>query len=136
MHRAFLIGNGESRVGFDLERLRPLGTIVGCNALHRDFTPDVICAVDHGVMHEIYTQVFVIRYQCYFRDWTKVPAHMYRMIVEGNVSKGDVEELRREGILQENNRGEATEFVFHGSRLEGAVHIVKKNKENLEKKKN
>ena len=39
---------------------------------------------------------------------------MYRMIVEGNVSKGDVEELRREGILQENNRGEATEFVFHG----------------------
>ena len=32
MHRAFLIGNGESRVGFDLERLRPLGTIVGCNA--------------------------------------------------------------------------------------------------------
>ena len=30
---------------------------------------------------------------------------MYRMIVEGNVSKGDVEELRREGILQENNKG-------------------------------
>ena len=86
-------------------------------------------------MHEIYIRIFVIRYG-YFRDWTKVPAHMYRMIVEGNVSKGDVEELRREGILQENNRGEATEFVFHEPRLEGAVHIVKKNKENLEKKKN
>ena len=86
-------------------------------------------------MHEIYHTGICNKIPGYFRDWTKVPAHMYRMIVEGNVSKGDVEELRREGILQENNRGEATEFVFHGSRLEGAVHIVKKNKENLEKKK-
>ena len=24
------------------------------NAIYRDFTPDVLTAVDHGIMHEIY----------------------------------------------------------------------------------
>ena len=37
--RVFCIGNGESRKGFDLEKLRPYGKIYGCNALYRDFTP-------------------------------------------------------------------------------------------------
>ena len=30
--RVFCIGNGESRQGFDLEKLRKHGTIYGCNA--------------------------------------------------------------------------------------------------------
>ena len=100
MHRAFLIGNGESRVGFDLERLRPLGTIVGCNAIHRDFTPDVICAVDHGVMHEIYHTGICNKIPGYFRDWTKVPAQMtYEpMIVWWYVSKGEAENHLRRNI--------------------------------------
>jgi len=49
----FVIGNGESRKGFDLEQLRPLGTIYGCNALYRDFIPDVLVAVDEGMIKEI-----------------------------------------------------------------------------------
>ena len=52
--RVFCIGNGESRQGFDLEKLRQHGTIYGCNAIYRDFMPDVLTAVDHGIMHEIY----------------------------------------------------------------------------------
>ena len=54
MNRAYCIGNGESRKGFDLERLRKTGKIFGCNALHREFLPDVLTAVDHGIMHEVY----------------------------------------------------------------------------------
>lgn len=49
----FVIGNGESRTGFDLEQLRPLGPIYGCNALYRDFIPDVLVAVDDGMVKEI-----------------------------------------------------------------------------------
>ena len=131
--RVFCIGNGESRVGFDLERLRVLGTIVGCNALHRDFTPDVICAVDHGVMHEIYHSGICNHIQGYFRDWTKIPEKMYRMVVEGNVSSKDIDLIRKEGVLTENNKGLSKEFVFHGSKLEGVAHIIKKNKEVIEK---
>lgn len=131
--RVFCIGNGESRVGFDLERLRVLGTIVGCNALHRDFTPDVICAVDHGVMHEIYHSGICNHIQGYFRDWTKIPEKMFRMVVEGNVSSKDIDLIRKEGVLTENNKGLSKEFVFHGSKLEGVAHIIKKNKEVIEK---
>jgi hypothetical protein len=49
----FLIGNGKSRQHFDLERLRPYGTIFGCNALYRDFTPDVLMAIDAKMLKEI-----------------------------------------------------------------------------------
>jgi len=49
----FIIGNGESRQDFDLERLRGKGTIMGCNALYRDFIPDVLMAVDQRMIVEI-----------------------------------------------------------------------------------
>jgi len=71
MKRVFCIGNGESRKGFDLEQLRPHGKIYGCNAIYRDFMPDVLTAVDHGIMHEIYHAGIAQKIPCYFRDWTK-----------------------------------------------------------------
>ena len=50
---AFIIGNGKSRDGFDLEKLRPYGKIYGCNALYRDFEPDFLVAIDDGMIDEI-----------------------------------------------------------------------------------
>ena len=135
MSRVFCIGNGESRLGFDLERLRPLGTIMGCNALYRDFMPDALTGVDHGIMHEIYHKGVACKIPCFFRDWTKVPAFHYKMMVEGAISKMDLELVRNEkGVFTENERGLSEEFVFHGSKLEGLAHIIKKNKEVIEKK--
>lgn len=49
----FLIGNGKSRSTFDLERLRGVGTIMGCNALHRDFFPDILVAIDSKMLNEL-----------------------------------------------------------------------------------
>lgn len=49
----FLIGNGKSRQDFDLERLRGHGTIIGCNALYRDFTPDLLVTIDAKLIDEI-----------------------------------------------------------------------------------
>lgn len=49
----FLIGNGVSRKDFDLERLRPHGLIIGCNALYREFTPDLLIVVDVKMITEI-----------------------------------------------------------------------------------
>lgn len=49
----FLIGNGTSRKDFDLERLRGKGTIIGCNALYREFTPDVLIAIDAKLLTEL-----------------------------------------------------------------------------------
>jgi len=43
---AYCIGNGPSRKGFDLDRLKSSGQTYGCNALYRDFIPDFIFSVD------------------------------------------------------------------------------------------
>lgn len=53
MSRVFLIGNGISRRDIKLETLRPHGDIFGCNALYREFTPDVLVCVDHRMAYEI-----------------------------------------------------------------------------------
>jgi hypothetical protein len=50
---AFLIGNGLSRKGFDLESLRGQGHIIGCNWLYRDFTPDTLTMIDTPPQHAI-----------------------------------------------------------------------------------
>ena len=43
---AYCIGNGPSRHGFDLNKLKSSGQTYGCNALYRDFLPDFIFSVD------------------------------------------------------------------------------------------
>ena len=48
---AFIIGNGESRIGFDLYSL-PQDTY-GCNALYRDYEPDYLIVVDQMMYKEI-----------------------------------------------------------------------------------
>lgn len=49
----FLIGNGLSRNNFDLNALKSKGLVVGCNALYRDFSPDILTAVDVRMLKEI-----------------------------------------------------------------------------------
>jgi len=43
---AYCIGNGPSRKGFDLNKLKDTGQTYGCNALYRDFIPNFIFSVD------------------------------------------------------------------------------------------
>lgn len=50
---AFVLGNGKSRSRLQVENLRGLGTIYGCNALYRQFEPDILVAVDVKMVNEI-----------------------------------------------------------------------------------
>lgn len=50
---AYIIGNGPSRKGFDLNLLKETGQIYGCNALYRDFRPDYLFSVDAKMSKEI-----------------------------------------------------------------------------------
>ena len=43
---SFVLGNGQSRREINLGQLREHGKIYGCNALYREFTPDVLVATD------------------------------------------------------------------------------------------
>ena len=59
MGKAFIIGNGKSRIGFDLMLLKHNGTVFGCNALYRDFDisnyalPHYLVAIDPKMQEEI-----------------------------------------------------------------------------------
>ena len=129
MKRIFCIGNGESRKGFDLEQLRQYGRIYGCNALWRDFTPDVLICVDQGIMHEVYQSGYCDKHDAWFRDWTTIPAHMYNSMLYGGMDDVNTEELKEYYDKHiENERGDASEFVFHGSQLSGLVSIIKSGK--------
>jgi hypothetical protein len=67
MNTAFVIGNGISRQSVDLELLRPLGKIYGCNALYRDFIPDVLIATDKPIATEIQNSGYPIKHKFYTR---------------------------------------------------------------------
>ena len=49
MTRAFVLGNGTSRRDISVPALKSLGQIYGCNALYREFTPDVLVATDQPI---------------------------------------------------------------------------------------
>ena len=132
MKRVFCIGNGESRQGFDLEKLRQYGTIYGCNAIYRDFMPDVLTAVDHGIMHEIYHAGVAQKIPCYFRDWTKVPAMTYESMLYSGADKVEADEHLKY-VLKSNDRGDSKEYVMHGSNIQGIVNMIKREPNKFKK---
>ena len=130
--RVFCIGNGESRQGFDLDKLKPFGKIYGCNAIYRDYMPDVLTAVDHGIMHEIYHAGVAQKIPCYFRDWTKVPAMTYESMLYAGADKVEADEHLKY-VLKSNDRGDSKEYVMHGSNIQGIVNMIKREPDKFKK---
>ena len=66
--QAIAIGNGESRLGFDLKHIANHKAGIGgadrlqsygCNALYRDFTPDFLIAVGKDIIEELSTKDYL-----------------------------------------------------------------------------
>jgi hypothetical protein len=53
MAAAFVLGNGVSRQALDLTQLKTLGTTYGCNAIYREFEPDVLISTDTPISERI-----------------------------------------------------------------------------------
>lgn len=53
MAAAFVLGNGVSRQALDLNQLKTLGTTYGCNAIYREFVPDVLISTDAPISERI-----------------------------------------------------------------------------------
>ena len=47
-----IVGNGESRRGFDISPLKDFSTVVGCNALHRDYMLEYLVCCDKHMCQE------------------------------------------------------------------------------------
>lgn len=53
MNSACVIGNGPSRLNFDLQHIQKSMKTYGCNALYRDFMPDYLISMDYNMVKEI-----------------------------------------------------------------------------------
>ena len=84
----FVLGNGPSRKNIDPNSLP--GLVIGCNACYRDFKPDVICAMDAGIISDIIDSGF--DGDCYFThdSWNLLPAD-----AKPSLSNGSEHETKR-----------------------------------------
>lgn len=51
--KACVIGNGPSRLQFDLNKIAETMTTYGCNALYRDYLPNYLISMDYNMVKEI-----------------------------------------------------------------------------------
>ena len=127
--RVFILGNGQSRLGVNLEKLKEYGKVYGCNAIYRDFEPDVLVGVDQGIMHEMYHSGICEKIPTYFRNWSKVPVELYENMIKAGATDEDLRLAKEEGAFYENERTkDCKEFVMHGSSVAGVAHVVRSDK--------
>ena len=67
MSRAFVLGNGVSRQGIDLDLLQSLGPVYGCNAIYREFTPTVLISTDVPISEAIQRTGYAQKNRMYTR---------------------------------------------------------------------
>ena len=63
--RAFVLGNGESRAKLSISRMSKHGYIYGCNAIYREFRPDVLITVDPDMAKEIAKSEYINLWKVY-----------------------------------------------------------------------
>ena len=67
MAAAFVLGNGVSRQAVDLTQLKTLGTTYGCNAIYREFVPDVLISTDTPISERIQSEGYSQQHVHYTR---------------------------------------------------------------------
>lgn len=67
MSIAFVLGNGISRKNINLQLLHSIGKIYGCNALYREYTPDVLVATDRPIAAHIQNSGYAKKNSFYTR---------------------------------------------------------------------
>jgi hypothetical protein len=72
---AFVLGNGESRKGIEINDLKEKGTVYACNAVYRTHQPDWLIAVDPKMMNEIAETDYVEHNKVYSNFNTQYQKH-------------------------------------------------------------
>ena len=67
MSRAFVLGNGVSRLEVNLNTVKECGPIYGCNALYREFVPDVLISTDKPISDRIQNEGYAQKHRMYTR---------------------------------------------------------------------
>jgi len=87
---AVCLGNGQSRQGLDLTKMKDYATVIGCNAIYRDFTPDILVALDSSISHEIYRKANHNNMKIYLGYWTSVPIFVAKEMLKTMADKTNI----------------------------------------------
>jgi len=99
----FVIGNGTSRKNVNLSILKKHGKVIGCNALYRNFTPDLLFTFDSDILHEIISSQYCIDNEVYvLNEISYLPEFAY-YDVKNELSN-----------VIENDKNNSVEFISHG----------------------
>ncbi len=101
----FCFGNGNSRKDLDLDKYKQHGVVVGCNAVYRDYTPDILVALDSGMAHEIYRSGYAHDNTTYLGYWTPIPSMIAEELL--NNQKGPIS-------CSPSDIAMSNEAVYHG----------------------
>ena len=110
---AVCLGNGQSRQGLDLNKMKDYATVIGCNAIYRDFTPDILVALDSRISHEIYRKANHNNMKIYLGYWTPVPIFVAKEQLKAWQGKTDIV------------WNDSEEAVYHGA--DGVFTLTKGN---------
>jgi len=113
----FCFGNASSRKDLDLDKYKQYGTVVGCNAVYRDFTPDILVALDSPIGHEVYRCGYAHKNTSYLGYWTPIPIEVAEDMLESE--EGAVS-------LSPADLGFVREVVYHGA--DGVFTLESKEK--------
>ena len=98
MSKALVIGNGESRIGIDLSKIKDRYVLVGCNAIHRDVKVDHLICCDRRMAEEATNNPDTKSTFIYVRDsWY----HYYRKILKNKNIK-EVPQVPYQGNLKQD----------------------------------
>ena len=75
---ACVIGNGPSRLRFDLHEINAVMTTYGANALYRDFMPDHLISVDIPMIYEILNKNVHRQTKLYIQGHSQFDNHEHR----------------------------------------------------------
>ena len=64
MSVSFVLGNGQSRLAVNLYAVQQRGPVYGCNALYRDFRPDVLVSTDRPISERIQQEGYASQTAC------------------------------------------------------------------------
>ncbi len=98
----FIIGNGKSREHVNLNVLKENGTVIGCNALYRDFAPDILFTYDSVVLHELISSYYSKNNEVYILNEISFLPEMVYYDIKNELSNPI-----------ENDKKDSTEFISH-----------------------
>lgn len=111
-----VFGNGKSRLKFNLDELSDYAITFGCNAMYRDFCPDILVTVDIPITHEILSSQYTKRNKLYTN-------------IENSFSPEFREQFEVEKIIE--NKKTDYEFLLNGTGdLKNPVHYITWYSEN------